>query len=424
MRPGAQVSDVWRKAACALLRLNKSECDAVALVFEEEATTDDVRMLVLDLLAGAGSFEAQIVMRRILALAIARRDSRTFAKYVQRLGFVDCPDGPTLRFLMSTYAEARTEVPDVRAACAFALGAAAGHSYTSGEPDAAVRATDVLRRDLVSASTSQEKCALLTALGNAGVSSDIMVVTRFTHDAEAPVRAAAALALRKMDVAEARAHLVGMLSDSELEVAERALLALADQKLDDDEIERLAELVLGARTSLALDARILEFLVSQRPKASACPGRAGAIENALRLLLGRVDTSAAEDRTGQWTRPPSAPPRGSGERRAVQPFRAAAPAAVAPSQSQQHAAPPVAPSASSDALADRATRALVRPQGIYAAPAPGRAMQQQPLPCSGSYRMVSVPASGPSSREQMIALGLDPDAHSVNIPPPPHVGRR
>lgn len=410
LRPGAPVSDVWRKAACVLLRLNKSECEAIALVFEEESTTDDARMLVLDLLAGAGSFEAQIIMRRLLALAIARRDSRTFAKFVQRLGFVDCPDGPTLRFLMSTYAESRAESHDVRAACAFALGAAAGHSKTSGEPEAAVRATDVLRRDLVSATTAPEKCALLTALGNAGVTSDVMVITRFTHDPESSVRAAAALALRKMDVSEARAHLVVMLSDGEIEVAERALIALADHELEEDDVERLAELVLGARTPPALDAKLLQFLVAQQPKMSTCPGRTGAIENALRLLLGRVETNAVEERTGQWVRPhpsqSSMPPRGSGERPAAQPFRAAA---------------PVGPPDSSE---DRTTRALVRPHPVYTAPPPGRAMQQGALPCSGSYRMVSAPGSSPTSRAQMIALGLDPDAQSGAIPAPPRPGRR
>ncbi|MEA2750047.1 MAG: hypothetical protein QOI41_4190, partial [Myxococcales bacterium] len=215
---GARPSDVWRTAAFTLLRLNPKECEALALVFEDDVT-DDLRGTVLDLLVGAGSFEAQVVIRRLLALSVARRSNRTFAVFVQRLGMVEFPDGPTLRFLMSVYAESRSEPHDVRAACAYALGAAAGHALAAGDVEAAVRASDVLRRDLLSVGSIIDKCALLTALGNAGVATDVMVVTRFTQDAEAPVRSAAALALRKMRVAEARAQLVALLADREIMVA-------------------------------------------------------------------------------------------------------------------------------------------------------------------------------------------------------------
>src|SRR3954453_7391694 len=132
---GTRPSEVWRTAAFALLRLNPKECEALGLVFEEASATDDTRLLVLDLLAGAGSFEAQVVMRRLLALSVARRDNRLFATFVQRLGIVEAPDGPSLRFLMSVYGESRNEPHDVRAACAYALGAASGQAFASGEPD-------------------------------------------------------------------------------------------------------------------------------------------------------------------------------------------------------------------------------------------------------------------------------------------------
>lgn len=45
----------------------------------------------------------------------------------------------------------------------------------------------MLRRDLLSATTTVEKCALVTALGNAGVATDIVVIARFTQDTEGPV---------------------------------------------------------------------------------------------------------------------------------------------------------------------------------------------------------------------------------------------
>jgi hypothetical protein len=299
---GARPPEVWRAAVVALLRLNPKECEALGLLFEDDVT-DELRGIVLDLLAGAGTFEAQVVIRRLLALSVARRSNRTFAGFVQRLGFVESPDGPTLRFLMSVYAESRGEPHDVRAACAYALGAAAGHALAEGDIDAAVRASDVLRRDLLAASSIVEKCALLTALGNAGVPTDVASLTRFTADAEPPVRSAAALALRRMTVREASAQLVSLLADREVMVAQSALLALAEHELDDEEVARIAELVLGGRTTVAIDARVLRLLVAQRPRLSRASNRAAAIESALRLLLGRIEA------------PVKIEPTGSGERR-------------------------------------------------------------------------------------------------------------
>ena len=119
---GTQPTAAFRDAACAAMRLTRArgrmECDALAIVFEDERTTDDRRTLILDLLASAGTPEAQIVMRRLLALGVARRDSRTFASFVQRLGFMERPDGATLRFVINVYAQSKHEVHEVRAACA------------------------------------------------------------------------------------------------------------------------------------------------------------------------------------------------------------------------------------------------------------------------------------------------------------------
>lgn len=453
---GTQPSEVWRTAAFALLRLNPKECEALALVFEEEAATDHQRLLVLDLLAGAGSFEAQVVIRRLLALAVARRDGRVFATFVQRLGIVEAPDGPTLRFLMSVYAESRHEPHDVRAACAYALGAAAGQALSSGETDAAVRASDVLRRDLLSAATAAEKCATVTALGNAGVASDIMVISRFTQDAEAPVRAAAALALRKLHVPEARAHLVQLVGDREAKVAQSALAALSEHKLDDAELEGLAEQVTGGHTQVGLDMQILRLIVKQRPRLTSVPGRATAIENALRLLLGRVEAAASGDGI-------TATGSGSGERRVVFPSPTKFPSVTSasgsiPTMMRSDLTPIPPPPAPLQATARSAVPAAMRmtaPQTAYV-PQPPMTMPQDrfeatnpaisqavtvvdqaplaqtvmtaspipppppaPQPGSGSYRLVNPGDSVETVRARMIEMGLDPNARMSIIPQPP-----
>lgn len=296
---GVRPSDVWRHAAFAILRLNAKECEQLGAVFEDDDIAEERRVLVLDLLAGAGTFEAQAVMRKLLALAIARRDARMFATFVQRLGFVEHPDGPTLRFLMSVVAESKREAPDVRAACAYALGAAAGQAFRAGDHDAAVRASDVLRRDLLHAGAPREKAALLTALGNAGIPDDATTILRYVHDADASVRAAAALALRKIDSPEAKARLLELLADPEQKVAHGALIALAEHHLEEPDLERLSELVLAGRTALALDARILRVILAEGGQLQPTGNRPGAIENALRLLLGRVEAAGTENATGE-----------------------------------------------------------------------------------------------------------------------------
>lgn len=313
---GASPSEVWRGAALSLLRLNGEEVKLLAAVFEEEATRDDTRLLVLDLLSGAGTFEVQSTMRRLLSLAVARRSNRTFAAFVQRLGFLDEPDGPTLRYLMSVYAEARGEPEDVRAACAYALGACAGHAFRAGDEDAAVRATEMVRRDLFAVSTTSEKRALLLALGNAGLTTDLPAIIHAGSDPEAPVRAAAAIALRRIDDREARSQLVSMISDPDVRVGESAIVALSEHRLGEPEVEDISEAVQAGRTAAALDGRLLRLLVVQRRVIAARAGRPSSLENALRLLLGRVEAaveaSTNEKRFGDRARWSWVTPTGPG----------------------------------------------------------------------------------------------------------------
>jgi hypothetical protein len=326
--PGARPTTTWWCAALGLLRCDPRECDALGQVFEHERSSDDVRALVLDLLAGAGTAEAQILMRRLLSLSVARRSSATFASYVQRLGYVERPDGPTLRFLMSVYAESLREADDVRAACAYALGVAAGKAFAL-DADAAVRASDVLRRDLLGAATVAARCALLAALGNVGAAIDDALFARFTQHPEAPVRAAAALALRKTSGAPARLALVALVADRELAVARTALLALASHELSPDELLRLATLEVEGRVAPQLDEGVLQLLA--RPSSEGRPPLGSAreaVERALRLLLARIEECDASELTGAWgsgerqVAAPPAPPPHAGQAVAVAPLGA------------------------------------------------------------------------------------------------------
>lgn len=410
---GTRPSDVWRTAAFTILRLNPKECETLGRVFEDEEVDGDRRVLVLDLLAGAGTFEAQVVMRRLLALAIARRDKKMFVTFVQRLGFVDHPDGPTLRFLMSVLAESRSEEVEIRAACAYALGAAAGNAYRAGDHDAAVRASDVLRRDLLRSATAREKAAFVTALGNAGIPHDAPTVMRFVHDAEAQVRAAAALALRLVEAPEAKTKLLEMITDADEKVAHSALVGLSAHRLDEDDLDRLAELVLAGRTSLSLDGAILRLVVAHGGKLQpqGTGHRRGVIENALRLLLGRVETALPTGLPGTSGEHPIVH---GGQRMIIhaggkaeswtKPSQGMMPSSI-PSSAYSSSYPPPPSSHSDEELT------IARP----VRPLRGAPIQHHAsfgVAGSGSYRIVHEPG-------RLQELGLDPHARSSNIPAPP-----
>jgi hypothetical protein len=377
--PGVRPSDAWRAAAVALLRIASKEPQELARLFQDERTTDEKRMLVLDLFAAAGTYDLQVVMRRLLDLAVARRDSRTFAAMVQRLASVERPDGPTLRFLMSVYAESKNAAPDVRASCAYALGAAAGRARVDPEgEEVALRASDVLRRDLRAASTPAERCPLLTALGNAGIPSDVEILVRYASDADPSVRSAAALGLRKMTTREARSQLVALLGDGEATVAHNAISALADAQLDDEELDRLAELVLAGRTTPSLDARILALVVAQRPRMERT-SRVRPLEHALRMLLARLD-GASKD------------PSSSGERAVAAPrVPSASGIAAAPRNDDRPTLPPAPP-------------APVHPMAHESPPPVGPlAHPVQALPYSGAYSLVDVEPTFDPTKPQLFA---------------------
>lgn len=296
---GSRPTQAFRDEASATLRLSRargrSECDALGAAFEDEAISDDRRSLILDILASAGTPEAQIVMRRLLSLDVVRRNGRTFASFVQRLGFMERPDGATLGFLISVYAESKDQGPEVRFACAYALGAGAGRAHVWGLTEAATRASDVLRHDLRLAVDPSEKCALVTALGNAGLESDVTIILGLVDDPAPLVRGAATRALRRMHTREARAALLLLLTNADQNVAETALSVLFEQALEPQEIVRLAELVLAGRTPPALDSRVLRLIVTQKLGLSTSTA---AIDESIHLLLSRIEAPSRRGSSG------------------------------------------------------------------------------------------------------------------------------
>src|SRR5262245_18151137 len=170
---GGKVSSAFRDAACASLRMSRTrggaECEALGVVFDE-ISDEARRILILDLLAAAGTPQAQSVMRLLLARrSLHAQLCATFGTFIQRLGFVERPDQLTLRFLTNIYARVDVRSPGLRTVCAYTLGASISRAHLWGLVVPAVRAADLLRRDLLLARTIADKCMLIMALGKTGL---------------------------------------------------------------------------------------------------------------------------------------------------------------------------------------------------------------------------------------------------------------
>ena len=315
---GSAPAEDWRAAAAVLLRVAAGEVDALVVAFEAPTTREETRAAVLELLAGAGTPEAQAAMRRCLSSHLARRSSVVFADLVQRLGRIAAPEPATLRYLETVYGEARTESEGVRAACAYALGASAGNARQAGEEAGAVAATEPLRHDLLEARTTGWRRVLVLALGNAGLTVDLAAIVGAAADSEPTVRAAAAVALRCLDARGARGQLLTMLADVDPRVAEGALAALAMHALDEGELERLATSVIEGATAPALDAGLLRLLTTQATEVKAArlrsARRTNPIEAALRILLGRAEAPLM---TSSSPPPPMSPTSSPGKGKLV-----------------------------------------------------------------------------------------------------------
>jgi hypothetical protein len=189
--------------------------------------------LALDLLAAAGTPEAQAALRVALA-SPAVRAARNYDLMVQRVSLVAHPTPETARFASELY-RASGSVPT-----AYALGAVARHLAESGDATGATRYTTQLSEALARSDAPREQAALLGALGNAADPSRVPLVVRFATSDVATVRAATARALRDTDTPIARAELHALFADPTTAVQHQAIEALRKHALGATDLGTLA----------------------------------------------------------------------------------------------------------------------------------------------------------------------------------------
>ena len=240
----------WLHRAVAMLQLHPELCDDVLDVFSDG--DDQTKLLAFDVLAAAGSPEAQAAMRDGLALPAAHGLE---VKLVQRFSFVGRPDATSSRYVLATWQGA---TGDVATAAGYTVGAIARRV---SETDGALAAElgDHLRKALGHATSTTEREHLITALGNTALADNVPVLREQARDASPDIRARAAWALRDMATADARKALLDLATDADARVARSALRAMGRQPLDGADLARLEEALRGPLPDATV-AALIELL--------------------------------------------------------------------------------------------------------------------------------------------------------------------
>lgn len=150
--------------ATGLLRQEPGLIAELGARFASERTSDRERTLLLDLLVGAGTPEAQAeVVERLRSPVVREHPERHL--WDQRLSFVTAPTPDTVRYAEQAFAQ-RTGIDGTTAG--YVLGAMADHLAGRGQAEAASSAAGRIVERLEVTTDPSTTAHLLAALGNAG----------------------------------------------------------------------------------------------------------------------------------------------------------------------------------------------------------------------------------------------------------------
>lgn len=268
--------------ASGLLLADPSLCGALAKRFARPDGNVRGRALTLDLLASAGSKEAQSAMREALSSPAARTEAAAYPLLLQRLSLVPRPEPETARFVELAFARSsRADTQVTRDATAFALGSVAGRLARSGHEADARPLAETLRQSLARAETPHDRAILVGALGSTRLPELVPVIAGYASDDAPAIRQAAAQALGDVRSPESRAALLGLFTDADTGVQLSALKSLGEQELRAEDVHSLSESVLAGKTSPTNDARLVGFLAEH-------PESRDDVRSMLTYLVGRT----------------------------------------------------------------------------------------------------------------------------------------
>lgn len=221
------------------------------------------RQLAFDLLASAGTPEAQRAMCALLAEPVAA-SWRERALLVQRFAFVGAPTSETAEFLLAQAAAAEHAGDETSLrAVLHPLGTVTGRLE---DPWLAER----LHRVLVDAAGDEDgkvRAAAISGLGNARRRDDLERLIAATRDDDAGVRVEAVAALRTHVIPKATAALLAALDDADPAVASRALNVLHERHFEGEADPELLARARSGEYNRQLDRAMASALYAHREDA-------------------------------------------------------------------------------------------------------------------------------------------------------------
>jgi len=286
--------------------LVRSDDDA-ARVISDLATRGllegDGLSLAADVLASAGTPVAQGALEALLSASLSRETSGFYGLLVQRFSLVRRPTESAARFVESERRRAAGsgDVLVARAALVTA-GSVVARLHENGDEDLAAEIETRLLGEPPPDAPIEDVEAYLAALGNLARPQRAADILRRRAHPSVAIRAQVAISLRKIADPAARAALLELAADPEVEVASRALDSLAASPVPAEELEALVtaverdeisvsaygslrNLLAGMTGDAALRARALRHMISRLPP--------GTQRQNLSILLSDVEAGMA-----------------------------------------------------------------------------------------------------------------------------------
>lgn len=235
----------WLWQATGLLQKDAKLCAEVERFFLDAANSTAGRTLALDLLASAGTPEAQAALRRLLDSPTARTDA-SWPLWLQRLSLVQEPTKDTAQFAAAELGRA-TRRDDVGASAA-AVGAVA-RGLAKRDPAYAAELGARLQAGFSAAPDAVSREAWVLALGNTGDPAVRPQLDTAAADASPMVRAGAAWALRTIE--GSGDTLARLATDADPRVREAAITSLAHAPFS---LAQVSAAVLASQPDAAVDA--------------------------------------------------------------------------------------------------------------------------------------------------------------------------
>lgn len=242
--------------ASGLLLQQPELCAQLAVRAKAPQTAPSERVFTLEVLAAAGSPEAQAAMRDVLDSPALRAEPEWRERF-QRLSLLQRPTAETVAFVGEAWQ--RSTARD-RHTLSLVVGATAGMlSRSGGEAEGArwvARLSDALHasRDAV------ERRYLVGALGNAGLVQAVPDVLAALREPDVELRSEAVDALRKTPVPEARRAVTLALQDAAPAVRAQAVEVLHRWKPDAAERAALIAGMRAGTLSLSLGHQVVNAL--------------------------------------------------------------------------------------------------------------------------------------------------------------------